>query len=167
MDERVVILAGPLRSGKTTALSRWAGDLDAAGFLTPEGARGRRIVRLDEEADLPFEAGPAQGPAQVVGRFRILDSAFEAGARWLREGLRRKASWLILDEIGPLEMAGGGFHAIFREVLETLARDGESTRLLVVMRDSVADEAAARYGLEFAPRIGKERLDALHRKDGP
>jgi len=41
-----------------------------------------------------------------------------------------KKRWLIIDEIGPLELRGGGFHTVLKEALQEQQQD-----ILIVVRD--------------------------------
>lgn len=158
MNERCSILGGAIRSGKTSALRAWAGRGEAAGFLSPDGPEGRLLVNAATGECLPFEAGDGDEAVQAIGRFRFLDSAFAAGADWIREGLRAGAPWLLMDEIGPLELSGGGFDALLRETLAALEAAPVSCRLLIVVREPLLTAVQERYSLQGAELVTKERF---------
>ncbi len=162
MHERTIILTGPIRSGKTTALRAWAASRTVAGFLSPDGPHGRQIMNASTGERLAFEAeGDAEtAPCQTIGRFHLRQSAFEAGAAWIRDGLRVGAPWLLIDEVGPLELSGAGFDALLRETLEELTPGNAASRLLIVVRSPLLDAVGARYGLRDARKISKEQLNA-------
>ena len=158
MSERCCILSGPIRSGKTGALRVWARREAVAGFLSPDGPEGRQIVNAATGEALPFEAGEGEAAVQAVGRFRFLDSAFAAGADWIRAGLRAGRPWLLMDEIGPLELGGGGFDALLRETLAALEAEPAGCRLMIVVREPLLAAVRERYSLQEAQLVSKEFL---------
>lgn len=167
MHERSIILTGPTRSGKTTALRTWAGSRTVAGFLSPDGPHGRQIMNASTGELLAFEAegDTKTAPCQTIGRFHLLQSAFEAGATWIHEGLRVRAPWLLMDEVGPLELSGAGFDALLRATLEELTCRNAASHLLIVVRSQVLDAVGSRYGLQNARKISKDQLDQLDQLD--
>jgi nucleoside-triphosphatase THEP1 len=146
---RIIIITGPVNSGKTSYLHRLIANYKREGYavggITAEALyeQGRKIgydacdliskecwplVRSSETAvQMKATAG-----AQHVGRFVLLES----GLVFTRRCVHAAAAGDIvcLDEIGPLEMAGRGH----RQVLDMLLADFEGT-FLVVARDTVSD----------------------------
>lgn len=132
---RVTILSGPIRSGKTTRLAAWAhGRSDVAGVLSPDRAGGRTFVDLATGASVAMEATDDE-PALTVGRFSFRTAAFDwANASLLAAVGDRSNPTIVVDEVGPLELAGRGLLPGVRQVL---ARP-EGRTILVVRAPLVA-----------------------------
>lgn len=150
------ILSVPVQVGKTTRLQAWvdeerAGGGRVGGFLMPDNADGLRVIRpltpgaADEVVEAP-EAGDL-----TIGRFQFRTAAFAAGIRALHEALEAEVDWVVVDEIGPLEVRREmalepGFSAWLQGWRSLVQRP----KLLLVIRDFLLDEAVTRYGLENA-----------------
>ena len=142
----VYYVTGPLRSGKTTGLRNWhAGRLDVAGLFQPVIGGKRYLVDIRTGDNALMEAGADETDVQVIGRFRFAGSVFA----WAAEVLLKAAStpearFIILDEIGPLELRGEGMDgAIKRLALEA----GPGLSLVLVVRESLLEAILDRYGV--------------------
>ena len=139
----VYILTGPIQSGKTTALMKWsANQPGAAGVLTPviNGKRFFLDVRTREQ--FPMEA-IGDEPVLVVGRFQFSRRHFEKACQLLREA-SHTPGWLLIDEIGPLELRGDGFADILKEIL----RERKGPLLLVIReKENIREELIRAFQL--------------------
>src|SRR5688572_2225115 len=99
----ICILAGPVRSGKTTALEKWAGSRSGiAGFITPD-IQGRRVLEdLRTKLIIDFEADENDEDIITIGRFRFSRQAFESGKTIITDAVRSQPEWLVIDEAGKL-----------------------------------------------------------------
>ncbi|GAB3839243.1 hypothetical protein [Hymenobacter jeollabukensis] len=149
---RIHLLSGPIRSGKTTRLRHWAaGRTDVGGLLMPTDAHGQRHF-LDLRSGLrwPVSARPGQWPVQQVGRFRFSPAAFD----WANAALRGAATepavqWLVVDEIGPLELRGQGLAPAFTALL---AARRLPNHLVLVVRAGLVEAVWQRFQLHrWAP----------------
>lgn len=78
------------------------------------------------------------------GRFSINEATFE----WARERLLAQAEtceYLIIDEIGPLELEGGGYH---EALVELLNRGDAVPIVLPVVRRELVERVLERYPME-------------------
>lgn len=134
-ETNIFILNRPKGSGKTTALEKWAkGRLDVLGILSPV-INGKRYFRDIRSGELfPMEADGSEVEVLEVGRFRFSRAAFEKAIRLLRASAS-EPGWLVIDETGPLEIRGAGFHDILKEILEV-----RSFPLLIVVREGLENE---------------------------
>ncbi|HPW17917.1 MAG TPA: nucleoside-triphosphatase [Candidatus Aminicenantes bacterium] len=142
----VLALTGPVHGGKTTFLERaWPGwaaaGLACAGFLSPaatdeNGETGYDLLEVPALRRRPYLRRGGGARAARTGPYAFLPGALERARRILRHGGR--AGLLIVDEVGPLELEGGGLWPALRGAL----RRPEGATLLVV-RESVADGLAA------------------------
>ena len=103
------ILTGPIRSGKTTTLLNWIKDKkDAAGILTPDVDGFRHFMNIATRQLFKMEASENEEKI-VVGRFAFSKNNFNrANEILLNETFND--GWLIIDEIGPLELIGHGYN---------------------------------------------------------
>ncbi|MDI7276427.1 MAG: nucleoside-triphosphatase [Anaerolineae bacterium] len=135
------LLVGEIGAGKTTVCLRVAGQARRRGWRVggivsrpPVDAEGRRTGLAAEdlwtgEGRLLARLEPDPG-ALRCGRYSFDPDAFTWGCRAVQQALAQGADLIILDEVGPLELASG---AGFAPVLGMLL-GARCPRLLVVRR---------------------------------
>jgi len=118
-----------------------------AGILAPglveDGRRtGFDIVNLatGESTALAREQAGDAGPHARWSRFAFRPDGLDLGARALGSAAH-SADVLVVDEVGPFELSGGGWAA----ALDRLSEDYGGTLVLVV-RGSVVDAVRGRWG---------------------
>jgi nucleoside-triphosphatase THEP1 len=149
---RTVVVFGDTGTGKST-LVRGAVDLlrdrgvRVWGILAPglieDGRRtGFDIVdlRTGEATPLAREQGEADGLHARWSRFAFRPEGLALGRRALGPGAD-DADVIIVDEVGPFELSGGGW----APSLDRLAA-GYAGTLVLVVRESVVDAVRARWG---------------------
>lgn len=148
LTSRIYILTGAVQSGKTTALMRWAAERGRiGGFLSPDVEGLRRLYTLRDRQLRHFQAHEEEGDLVVVGKFRFYASAFELGRQTLLADSQAGLDWLVIDEIGKLELAGQGFEPAAGQVIRRFQEEEGKCRLLLVVRDYLLEEVVRRYGL--------------------
>src|SRR5688500_952260 len=122
MKGKIYLVTGPVHSGKTTRLAEWcAARTDVGGVLQPEVDSQGYFENIQTKRRIPLDAQPTDKEKKVytIGRFRFLISAFAWANDCLVEAPENPAmKWLIIDEIGPLELQGLGLHAALERILE-------------------------------------------------
>lgn len=154
MKPDIHLLTGPIRSGKTTHLWDWAtGRDDLAGFLSPDHAGSRHFYDLRTRQWLPFEAPTTAPEADVVliGRFRFWRDSLRRAQGWLQAGLTDPRPWLVIDEIGRLELQGQGLEPMASTVIRHYQEVQGPGRLLLVVRDTLLPAVQAHYDLSNCP----------------
>ena len=137
-ENDVVILTGKIRSGKTTGLDRWAkGRQDIWGVLSPVLEQHRWFRWLPGGEEIEMEASGDE-KRLTVGRFQFSASAFQKAAAHLR-AVPDFVCWVVIDEVGPLELRGEGFSAVLKELIEN--RNEGQTIVLVVREELVVKVA--------------------------
>lgn len=147
---RVTILSGPIRSGKTTWLLAWArGRTDVAGLLSPDGPGGRIFVDLSTGETEAMERPQESEAVLTVGRFRFRAAAFDWGnARLVAAAEQTIRSTIVVDEVGPLELAGSGLRV---GVEAALARS--RGRVVLVVRRPLVDTVRRTFGISHAEMV--------------
>ena len=135
---RTVVVTGPTGSGKTPLVASVVEELGkrgvpVAGFLQPaileDGKKlGFRIqnVTTDEVVELARRVAPGDGKFGMS--FAFFDEGFDLGRRALRD--IAPGSVLVIDELGPVELRGGGHWPAVERALKSFDICG----LVVVVR---------------------------------
>jgi Predicted nucleotide kinase len=158
MDPLTVLITGPRGVGKTTlclrtvALAKEA-HYSCAGLLTLREDDDRRVVvdvRTGDRRSLT-----ATGPGGVpVGRYVFDPGALAWGAEVLAHST--PCDLLVVDELGPLEMAGDGW-AVGMDVL----REGHFFLALVVVRPELVARVLERFPDAWVLEVTPENRDGL------
>ena len=161
----IYILTDPVRTGKTTALLNWAADRqDTDGVLCPDDALGKRYflqLRTQQKSYIEATPGTEQANTLSVGRFHFLKSAFdEANAYMISVAGKKDYSYLIIDELGKLELENTGLHHAASNVVKNHEFD-EKHHIILVVRDTLLDEILSHYNIKLFRLVGKEELKAL------
>lgn len=150
-DERkLYMLTGPVQSGKTSALVNWAATRnEVSGILTPV-VNGKRMFMDAETGNLfRMEAGAQEANSLQVGRFKFSKTQFEKAISIIEKAIDKKG-WLVIDELGPLELRKEGFYSIASKALAS--RKGP---ILLVVRDTddMVDKVKAFFQIPYAVKI--------------
>jgi nucleoside-triphosphatase THEP1 len=140
----IIILSGPVHSGKTTlvqkSLSRWAArHLPFCGFLSIAVRNDRGETEYDfldvkEGRRLPFLRRAGEPDWEKIGPFYFVPRALDAARSLLASA--DPAEVLIVDEFGPLELTGGGLWSALRGIVSD-----SSCRTLLVVREDILEDA--------------------------
>ncbi len=141
----IVILTGPVHSGKTTLLWKAAETLAEkgpalGGYLTPSkrDPEGRvlayELLSLSDGTIRPFLERKRRPAGRTIGPYRFCAD----GLRLARELIRTTPPSvpLVVDEIGPCELAGRGVRKAVDEALAIRRR-----AMLLVIRETLLQEA--------------------------
>jgi nucleoside-triphosphatase THEP1 len=142
----ILVLTGPVHGGKTTflerSLARWASlGLAPGGFLSiamtgASGATGYDLLELRTGCRHPYLRREGKPDAERIGPFFFVPETLELARTIIREAEAREL--LVVDEVGPLELLGGGLWPALREAL---SRPG--LRCLLVARAEILEEIVA------------------------
>jgi len=149
-----ILLTGPRHVGKTTACWKAlpglrATGLKIAGFVSPPilnggGSKtGIEMVDLTTGQRQKFARVVGQDETPTVGVYRVLDGATEWARGVLAAALLANADWLVIDEIGLLELHHGTGFAF---ALEPLADPERIPNAIVIVRSELASELVGRLG---------------------
>ena len=159
----IYILTGAIRSGKTTALLNWSKNRnDVDGLLCPDDANGKRyFLKLKNKTIFKLEAEAETEAVVVIGNFKFLQSAFnEANDYLILEASKTEPQFLIIDEIGKLELKNEGVH-VSTEALISKFKSTNNTHLILVVRDYLLDAVLEHYGITECSILTTEDLENL------
>jgi nucleoside-triphosphatase THEP1 len=150
----LILLTGSQHVGKTTACWKTIPYLRAtgvrvAGFVSPplldeNGATvGIEMMDLTTGKHQTFARRVAAGEPATVGLYRMVEGATDWARHVLAAALLANADWLVVDEIGPLELHEGGGFAF---ALEALADPLRVPNAIVIVREELMEELAERLG---------------------
>lgn len=155
-EPNVYILAGPVQSGKTSALLQWiAGKKEVNGIVTP-GVAGKRVFReISTREEYNMEATAGESEVLEIGRFTFSQQNFERAIQHL-QSIIPSNGWLIIDEIGPLELKDNGFHDILEKILAV-----RKDNILLVVREGLVNQVTEKYRFDPVTILTPETLTAI------
>jgi nucleoside-triphosphatase THEP1 len=154
----IIILTAPIQSGKTTSLINWSGERnDAHGILTPVVAGKRVFMNAQTKEQFPMEA-TGEEETLVVGRFVFSKAGFDKAIQIIRDAIS-KEGWLVVDEIGPLELKGQGFCEILKKVLAV-----RKENIVLIVREGMAEQVKKYFNIDEAEQV--KNISALKKLSG-
>jgi len=130
----IFILTAPIQSGKTTSLINWSAERkDVHGIFTPVVGGKRIFMNAQTKEPFPMEA-TGEDETLVVGRFVFSKTGFDQAIQIIRDSITKKG-WLVIDEVGPLELRGEGFSGVLKEMLML-----RKEKILLVVREGMTDQ---------------------------
>jgi len=154
-ESSVYIVTGQIQTGKTTALIEWSdGKNDVFGILTPV-IEGKRFF-MDAHLRNRFEMEANEGDQEVIsiGRFKFSTISFHKATQIINDSIGK--GWLVIDEIGPLELNKQGFYEVVKEALLK-----HFSPVVLVVRESLAAKVADLFELKNYEVISKDQLKTL------
>jgi nucleoside-triphosphatase len=146
----ITIFSGPVHSGKTTALMEWVQENNnAKGILMPDINGKRMFYDIGNKTFFPAMANPnenAEDEIISVGKYSFSKRAFEKANEILAGAIEKNPSIIIVDEVGKLELKGGGLCDAVK-LLVSYSRK-EELKLLFVVRDELIQAVRQYFGLE-------------------
>jgi nucleoside-triphosphatase THEP1 len=143
----IFILTAPIQSGKTTSLIGWSANRnDVHGILTPVVGGKRVFMNAQTREQFPMEA-TGEEEALVVGRFAFSKGGFYKAIQIIRDAIT-KEGWLVIDEVGPLELKGLGFFDVLKEVLSV-----RREKILLVIREGITEQVKEYFNVNDAEII--------------
>jgi len=133
----VIIITGPIGSGKTTQLEEWVKtQKNIGGILMPVRSGKRFFFNISSGEEYPAEADDKETDIIGIGKFRFSARSFNRANGEILNSFENFCT-VIIDEIGPLELNGKGFAPVLRTILEDKNRLNEIDLILVIREGMV------------------------------
>jgi nucleoside-triphosphatase THEP1 len=146
MNKRLYIVTGKIQSGKTTRLFEFIKNKNSVdGLLAPIVNGKRKLFHISSKELKDLEVAYSDNSTISVGKYHFLKETFNWGNAKLIESYSKKPEWLIIDEVGKLELAKKGLEPAITEILQSLTRN--KTKIILVIRDYLVDEVLQKYNL--------------------
>jgi nucleoside-triphosphatase THEP1 len=161
---QVFILTGKVQGGKSTLVEAVIQELRGAGLriagvvsrgIDREGKRqGYRLVNIESMETCPLASLDPVKDWFQFRRFFFNPAAIGLGRTWLEEGLLGSADLLLIDEVGPMELQGGGWAPF----LEKLADRKNTPSQLWVVREQILTEVIEKWALNNGKVMRMEQV---------
>jgi nucleoside-triphosphatase THEP1 len=146
----IYILSEPVHSGKSTLLMNWCLKQEGvAGVLMPDVDGSRKLYDIAAGKFYDFQLDEKQEEGAVsICKWNFDENIFRLGRDILLNAAKQEPRWLILDEVGKLEMnRNTGFEPAVRELVELYKHQEGDAKLLLVIRDYMLEQSFEHYGL--------------------
>lgn len=156
----IYIHAGDIRSGKTSALQEWVTTWDSVkGVLCPEGKDDLRYLHnIETQENHQFQVEEANERTTTVGRFHFLQDAFKlANYILIKTFEEQEFDFLVLDELGKLELKNEGLHMAAKYILDNY-QSNDDQNILLVVRTSLVKPIIEHYGIRSFQIVANETL---------
>ena len=147
----ITIFSRPIRTGKTTELLQWCDkQKNIAGIAMPDISGFRKIIDLTTHATIDAEyknTGPTNEELIEIGKYKFYKHAFDKANEILIHAWASKPGWLVIDELGKLELKGQGFFPAVKKIIAAMQQQ-PGTNILIVVREGLVDEIARLFQLK-------------------
>ncbi len=153
MKKNIFIYSDKIKSGKTTKLFQWlAAQKNVAGILQPviDGKRffysivDKSIIQLEISDEVKI--GLEKNDLITIGNYNFLKSGFDKAKEILLRDFSKDYHWLIIDEIGPLELNNSGLEPAISKIIKE--KENFKGNILIVVRNKLLDTVIKHYKLE-------------------
>lgn len=159
MTKKIFILTGPVHTGKTTRLMHWAASQNKIdGIFQPIIDDKRFIYQIASRAlkSLEVSASAKDEHTIKIGNYSFSKETFEWAQNILINCLKKNLDWLVIDEIGPLELEGNGLEPAVSSIIN--ARENVSAKIVCVVREEILQKFIDHYKLQNCYEIFKPLL---------
>jgi nucleoside-triphosphatase THEP1 len=146
----IYILTGPTGSGKTTNLKFWCErHAESSGILSPLIQGKRHFYDLHSKETFAMELPEETGKPLRVGKYLFDPASFAWASRKLKDAVKQQRPWLVIDEIGPLELSGEGLAPALEYVLSWSMKT--NAHLILVVREQCVEAVLSRFEIDTEP----------------
>ncbi len=155
----IIIFSTPIHSGKTTSLMNWCNvNNKAKGILMPELNDKKCFYDIEQKEYFDavcFDEFVLEDELQIIGKYQFSTAAFNKANHIIKNSKLAQTDWLIIDEVGKLELLEKGFHPSLKFLLTSSTK----INLLIVVRDTLIKEVTNFYQISHYTIISN--LDEL------
>ena len=146
----IYIFTGEIKSGKTTKLENWvARNPGSDGILAPyiNGKRYLKRIKTNETKLLEYTGNDPNMELTEICNYKFLKSVFEWGREELYYAFLQKPDWLIIDEIGPLELKSEALEPMVTQILND--KNNFNINIVLVVRKKLVEKVIEHYKLHL------------------
>jgi nucleoside-triphosphatase THEP1 len=142
--KKIFIVTGGIQTGKTSSLKNWlATTVHIQGIITPIINGKRCFINANTNETFAMEAATEDIEDYLpIGKFIFSKKGFKQAIQIIDTALNMQQQWLLIDEIGPLELKGQGFAAILKKALHT-----NGISLILVVRTHLLQEVLHNFAI--------------------
>ncbi len=142
------ILTGKTGIGKTTYLSNWIKDKSTDGILAPiiKGKRHLQHISSNQIKLLEVDNEIENKKTISVGRYLLDEEIFEWAREKLLQSFKANPEYLIIDEIGPLELNNKGIEPAVSQILKSIDNQNK-IKFIFVVRENLIDSFLKHFNL--------------------
>lgn len=113
------------------------------------GCRKILNIKTNEIFDIEcIDTTNTNEPLTIIGKFNFYTSAFEKANTILLNALSQNPHWLVIDEIGKLELTGEGFYQSVDEAVKLYSHKNKPENLLITVRDGLCNEVISFFNIK-------------------
>lgn len=128
-----------------------------AGILTPDINGKRKLYNISRDTYFDIQLPDDANEGARIGRFLFDENVFAKARDILKNSISEQPEWIVIDEIGRLEMdRKQGLEPALSELIDSIKNSNSQTKLLLVIRDYLLDEAKNHYGIEEAIVLSRD-----------
>ncbi|MEJ5350567.1 MAG: nucleoside-triphosphatase [Melioribacteraceae bacterium] len=144
MKNRIYIITGLSKSGKTTSLMSWtSSQKNIDGILQPVIEEKRFFYHISSRTLFQLESEDDVNSIKV-GRYKFRLEAFNWANEKLINCIGKNLEWIVVDEIGFLELNGEGLHSSVKKLLSSTLNE----KLIFVVRESLLQQVLDYYQID-------------------
>ena len=161
LKPKIILLTGPVHSGKSNSLLNWAKmkreqGARIGGLTNPSQDGEKWFISAEFESSRKMNATDDE-PAVRIGKYRFSAAAFAWARELLQPELGGRYDYFLIDEIGKLELKNIGLEPAVKGVFEFFQNNNETT-IVAIVRESLLEDVIQHYGLEKFKVITKDEL---------
>jgi nucleoside-triphosphatase THEP1 len=141
------LFSGPIQTGKTTRLTKWIDNKDnVAGILQPVINGKRHIKNISTGEIRLLESQDKTDETVIIGNYRFNPDVFKWAQKELLNSYYKFPDWLIIDEVGKLELKGEGLEPVVTRILTD--ENEKKINILLVIRDYLLKQFLEKFSLK-------------------
>lgn len=144
----IIIFSKPIHSGKTTTLMQWCKHQKCAGILMPDINGCRKFYNVETKNYFDTECKqPDTESYTSIGKYHFSNTAFNQANDIIINSLHKQIDYLIIDEIGKLELNKKGFYAALQATLKAYSNKQFNGKILLVVRDNLLNDVLTYFNI--------------------
>ena len=138
------ILSGKVRSGKSTRLLDWYKKTSSCGGIITPLINGKKYIMNIESGEQRLLQGTGKENKNVIktGNYYLLRETLEWAKNALFEANKTCPQWIVIDEIGYLELNNDGLEPAISRLLPEIEGN-----ILLVIRERLVEKAVNHFQL--------------------